>query len=219
VTVGQVATTGPLDGSARRQRSVVLADDRVLIRVGISRLLEDECAILGRASTAQDLLSLLRTRKPDVVILCARLPGLPLPALARRLRYAAEGVLVILLIEREEIHLRAAGWTEGLVLVPSTSPPETLTHVVVNGFVSTPYLARPGVSHLLTGRQFEVLRLAGDALSNKEIGTLLRIRPGTVKRHLADAYRKLGARSRLDAVNRAMALGLLARGNSFSNDV
>ncbi|MFK4729044.1 helix-turn-helix transcriptional regulator [Agromyces mediolanus] len=61
----------------------------------------------------------------------------------------------------------------------------------------------------LTLRQREVLRLVAAARSNKEISQKLSIAPGTVKRHLNDAFTLLEARSRLDAVNRARSLGLI----------
>jgi DNA-binding NarL/FixJ family response regulator len=54
----------------------------------------------------------------------------------------------------------------------------------------------------LTRRELEILGLAADALTNKEIAASLGITEVTVKRHLANAYAKLGARSRLDAVRR-----------------
>ena len=61
----------------------------------------------------------------------------------------------------------------------------------------------------LSARELEVLELAARALSNAQIATQLFIAAGTVKRHLTNIYAKLGAVSRLDAVNRARAAGLI----------
>jgi DNA-binding NarL/FixJ family response regulator len=66
----------------------------------------------------------------------------------------------------------------------------------------------PTVSSL-TDREIEVLQLVSRALSNAEIAHQLYVSEATVKRHLTNTYSKLKARSRLDAVNRAMALGVL----------
>jgi predicted ATPase/DNA-binding NarL/FixJ family response regulator/DNA-binding XRE family transcriptional regulator len=60
----------------------------------------------------------------------------------------------------------------------------------------------------LTARQAEVLRLLADGLSNKEIAARLYLSPGTVERHLATIYRKLGLGGRVDAARYAVEHGL-----------
>lgn len=63
----------------------------------------------------------------------------------------------------------------------------------------------------LTARQAEVLRLLADGLSNKEIAGRLSLSPGTVERHLAMIYHKLGLGGRVDAVRYAVENGLAKR--------
>ena len=70
-------------------------------------------------------------------------------------------------------------------------------------------IARPARANPLSPRESQILELAAKALSNAQIATLLFISEGTVKRHLTNIYAKLGAVSRLDAVNRARAGGLI----------
>jgi DNA-binding NarL/FixJ family response regulator len=60
----------------------------------------------------------------------------------------------------------------------------------------------------LTVRQAEVLRLLADGLSNKQIAARLYLSPGTVERHLATIYRKLGLGGRVDAARYAVEHGL-----------
>jgi LuxR family maltose regulon positive regulatory protein len=71
--------------------------------------------------------------------------------------------------------------------------------------------ARPaaGAVHTLTARELEVLRLIAAGLRNQEIADQLSISLATVKRHVANAYGKLGARHRTEALARAKALKLL----------
>ena len=61
----------------------------------------------------------------------------------------------------------------------------------------------------LTDREFEVLTLLAERLSNKEIAKTLTISPFTVKNHLSTIYGKVGAAGRRQAVHQAKQLGLL----------
>lgn len=65
----------------------------------------------------------------------------------------------------------------------------------------------------LTRRQFEVIRLAAAGMTNAEIGAELGIGPESVKTHLSVAYRKLGVRNRIEAVNTARSSGYFERGD------
>jgi LuxR family maltose regulon positive regulatory protein len=61
----------------------------------------------------------------------------------------------------------------------------------------------------LTERELEVLRLLAAGRSNQGIAAELIVAVGTVKRHVSNIMDKLQAESRLEAVARARALGLL----------
>lgn len=63
----------------------------------------------------------------------------------------------------------------------------------------------------LTSRQAEVLRLLADGLSNREIAAQLYLSSGTIERHLATIYRKLGLGGRVDATRYAVENGLTSR--------
>jgi LuxR family maltose regulon positive regulatory protein len=62
----------------------------------------------------------------------------------------------------------------------------------------------------LTERELDVLKLLGERLSNKEIAARLFVSPDTVKTHVSRIYRKLHVNRRRDAVEKAIASGLLA---------
>lgn len=66
-----------------------------------------------------------------------------------------------------------------------------------------------GLTEALTAREVEILRLMGTGLRNQEIADHLVISTATVKRHLANAYGKLGATHRTEALRRANELRLL----------
>jgi DNA-binding CsgD family transcriptional regulator len=67
----------------------------------------------------------------------------------------------------------------------------------------------PALVESLTRRERDVLGLAADGLSNREIAAALAISEHTVKFHLASIFGKLGASSRTEAVRRGLQLGLV----------
>ncbi|MFC5931990.1 DNA-binding response regulator [Cryobacterium melibiosiphilum] len=62
---------------------------------------------------------------------------------------------------------------------------------------------------VLSIRELDVLEQMAEGKSNAEIADALSIATGTVKRHLANLYRKLGVTTRIDALRRGLHLGLL----------
>ncbi|MDF1502123.1 LuxR C-terminal-related transcriptional regulator [Roseisolibacter sp. H3M3-2] len=67
----------------------------------------------------------------------------------------------------------------------------------------------PAAAQALTARELEVLRLIAAGLRNQEIADRMAVAPATVKRHVANAYGKLGARHRTEALARARELRVL----------
>jgi DNA-binding NarL/FixJ family response regulator len=136
----------------------------------------------------------IRRASPETRILILTMhddPGL----LQQVLAAGAHGVLVKTATREELVGaVRAVGYQGKTVLSVSRR--------------SGAALAVPA-SNPLSPRELEVLELAGQALSNAQIATHLFISEGTVKRHLTNIYNKLGAVSRLDAVNKAVAARLI----------
>ena len=65
-------------------------------------------------------------------------------------------------------------------------------------------------SQLLTTRETELLQLLAQGFSNKEIAEQIFVSENTVKKHLANIYRKLEVSRRTQAVNKARELGILS---------
>ena len=63
----------------------------------------------------------------------------------------------------------------------------------------------------LTSRQLEILPLLAEGMPNKKIAVTLGVTEGTIKQHLKELFKRLGARNRTQAVKEARRLGLLRR--------
>src|SRR3954470_1743018 len=68
------------------------------------------------------------------------------------------------------------------------------------------------VAASVTPRELEVLGLISEGLSTRQVASRLNLSPKTVETHIAKLYRKLGARTRVQALSRAVALGLIDLG-------
>ncbi len=99
----------------------------------------------------------------------------------------------------------------GIVHVPPTVNAVLMTPRAWARVAGAPVVAEtmPGLVEPLTPREREVLALAADGLSNREIASALDISEHTVKFHLASVFGKLGASSRTEAVRRGLQLGLV----------
>jgi DNA-binding NarL/FixJ family response regulator len=69
----------------------------------------------------------------------------------------------------------------------------------------------------LSPRELDILTLAARALSNAQIASRLYLAEATVKRHLSNSFAKLGAVSRVDAVNKAVAAALIPTSREYLN--
>jgi LuxR family maltose regulon positive regulatory protein len=78
--------------------------------------------------------------------------------------------------------------------------------------VSLPPFSTQLLTDPLTNRELDVLDLLSQRLRNKEIAEKLFISPETIKKHLANIYRKLDVSSRRQAVERAKQIGILSEG-------
>lgn len=162
----------------------------------------------------------------DVVVLDAGSARDAIPWI-QRLREAGEVGGIVTVVERADddrivavLEAGASAWVDRdatlAQLIRAIRSRHTVTSARVVAMVGGRIhaLARelrraPATAELLTQREAQVLRLLAEDLPNKEIGRRLGVWTHTVKTHLHNIYAKLGARSRRDAVTRALRLGLL----------
>ena len=192
---------------------VVLADDSVLLREGLARVLtEVGFEVAGQAGDAEELLALVRSRRPDVAVVDVRMPptqtneGL---VAAREIRSTHPDVGVLVLSQYVEttqaIDLLADGaGGVGYLLKDRVSAvtdfAEAVRRVGSGGSVVDPEVVstllgrerRPDPLASLTEREREVLALMAQGHSNQGIGQKLFLSGKTIETHIGTIFTKLG---------------------------
>lgn len=204
--------------------SVVLVDDHTLFREGLAELLTSDSAVrvVAQGSTGADAVTLVRMHQPDVVLVDVEMPGPGAGAIIRRLRQENPNTRVIVLTmhDRAELVMELLDQGAAAYLVKTIAREELIAavrsvvtnhHNILLSVSDRTFrqLDKPPSSMALSARELEVLNLAALAMSNAQIGKQLLITEGTVKRHLTNIYGKLGAVSRVDAIRKATAAGLI----------
>jgi DNA-binding NarL/FixJ family response regulator len=200
---------------------VLIADDHVVARQGIRRMLEahGDIVVVGEAADGQEAIEQVAHQKPDVVLLDLQMPRVDGTEALRRLRaaYPTLGVIILTTYAQDErVFAALRDGARGYVL-KDVSPEELAkaVRVVAAGgsqlqdAVATRLVGRLQRQDALTARELEVLRLADEGLRSKEIAARLVVSERTVNFHLNNAYRKLDASGRTEALRIARAYGLL----------
>ena len=192
---------------------VVVADDSVLLREGVARLLADErIEVVGKTSSASELLERVEADEPDVVVVDIRMPpthsdeGLVAAETIRR-RWPRVGVLVLSQYVETEYALRLLDGGEercGYLLkdrvLDSGQLAEAVRRIGQGGVVVDPELVARLVGRSrtqspleeLTPREREVLALMAEGLTDRGIGERLFVTPKTVETHIHHIFAKLG---------------------------
>lgn len=190
---------------------------------------EADVVVVARTASAAETTAACRRDAPDLLVLDLELPdgdgfgvlrdlGRDAPGSVLVLADRADGDLVL-----RALRLGARGYVtkaEGLRDLPSA-----LRRVLAGERVMAPGLQQDAVAALgrfarraregeavasdLTDRELQVLGLLSEGRTMRQIATRLGISPRTVETHVAKVYRKLGVRTRVQAVSRAAALGLV----------
>jgi DNA-binding NarL/FixJ family response regulator len=218
------ADAGPAPAAAIR---VVLADDSVLFREGLARVLaENGFVVAGQAGDADGLHVAVERETPDVVVTDIRMPptntndGL---LAAQRIRAEHPGVGVLVLSQYVETRqavklLQNAPRRVGYLLKDRVSEIAEFTgavrRIARGGSVIDPEVVAQLLRHRgedsaladLTGRERDILALMAQGLSNRAIGKRLFLSQKTVETHVGAIFAKLGLLPAADDHRRVLAV-------------
>jgi len=206
---------------------VVIADDSVLLRAGLARLLEDAgFEVVGQAADAEDLLRKVRAHKPDVAVTDIRMPptqtdeGLRAAQLIRS-ELPAIGVMVLSQFLDEGYALELLqGSAEGVGYLLKDRVADVdafvdaLRHVAARGSVLDPEVVaqllgrRRGVGPLdrLTPRERQVLGQMAQGRTNNAIARELVVTERAIEKHVTSIFAKLGLSAAQDGHRRVLAV-------------
>jgi len=206
--------------------SLLVIDDHEIIRHGIESLLEGSpVRICGMAATAKEALKLVRSLKPQVVLLDVRLGGRDGLELVKRIRVSSPETRVVVFSAFDNPTYVARAVSAGahdyiLKTLSRGEVLETITAAAKNqppmkfgelhrmaGSMATRKPSTDG-GVPLTPRETQTLRLLSMGLANKEIGDAMDISVETVKEHVQNLLRKLGLNDRTQAAVWAIRHGI-----------
>jgi two-component system response regulator DesR len=198
---------------------IVIAEDQALVLGALAALLsmESDISIIARVSDGSAALAAVRELKPDILLSDIEMPALSGLDVAEAI--AAEGlptkIFIVTTFGRAGYLRRAmdAG-VRGYLLkdAPSELLANAIRKVATGGRAIAPELAEAAwdaPANPLSDRERDVLRLADEGRSNKDIARTLSLSPGTVRNYLSEASAKVGAASRIEAARIARDKGWL----------
>jgi DNA-binding NarL/FixJ family response regulator len=219
---------------------LLLADDQVLVRAGLSAMLDEpDMTVVGEAGDGAEAVRLAGDHQPDVVLMDIRMPVLDGLAATRQiiadpaLRHTR--VVVLTTFDHDEYVYEALRAGASGFLLKDIEPADLLRGVravargdallapAVTRRLISEFAARPrrpeqagpqGTVDIgrLTEREHAVLLLVVAGLSNTEISERLGMSPATAKTHVTRILTKVGARDRAQLVVMAYESGLVQPG-------
>ncbi|HEV2092097.1 MAG TPA: response regulator transcription factor [Rubrobacter sp.] len=203
-----------------RSTTVLLADDHIMFREGMAKLLTayGGLEVVGETANDDGALALARETKPDVVIMETRVPFEEARRFLDEMRRVEPRpkVIIVTMFDDPAMMRRFLGLGVSGYVLKSSSTTQLVSAIraaafapeegnVVVGMPRAMLEEAAGTSQSpLSVRELEILLLAARGLSNRQIAARVNLTEGTIKRHLSNSYHKMGVGSRGEAARKAL---------------
>lgn len=202
----------------------VVGDDHVALRRGVAALIdrEEDLATIGEAADGHEAVALAERRRPDVLILDMRMPGLDGIGVCREIAGRGLDTAVVLYTGFDDVDCLEAAIDAGARgYVIKASPIEDFLRAIrtvaagqrwYDASLAGQLLDRRGRDSRspLSAREVEVLQLLGDGCTTEAAAQRLFLSPATVRTYTENAMHKLEARNRVHAVAAALRMQLIS---------
>ena len=190
----------------------LIVDDHEVVREGLRLSLSraPHIRVIGEAGDGESAIALAERRKPDVVIMDVRMPGIDGPEATRLLTEKVPGIAVLIFTAYSERSLLSRGLDSGAKgYILKEAPHQTLVRAIekvaegegyVDPALMPAFLTGKDKEDMLTTREREILQLLADGMSNADVAGKLFISQETVKSHVRHILAKLEADTRTHAV-------------------
>jgi len=207
--------------------TVLLTDDHELVRTGIRRLLEDskQVSIIGEADCGEKSIQLAQQHQPDVILMDVNMPGIGgVEACRRILQRNPKQKIIVLTVHNEQtfpkrlLEIGARGYLTKECGVDEMLEAIRLVHAG-NSYIATSIAQQLALSLLpgndqnpidkLSRREFQVMLMIAQGLSNSEISDKLCLSPKTVSTYRLRLLEKLDAHNEVDLIKIAVEQGMV----------
>ncbi len=192
--------------------TALIVDDHEVVREGLRLSLSrsPHIRVVGEAGDGRAAIDLAERRRPNVVIMDVRMPGMDGLDATKELTEKAPDVAVLIFTAYSERSLLARGLESGAKgYILKEAPHETLVRAIekvaagesfIDPALMPAFLSGKDREDMLTVREREILQLLADGMSNADVAARLFISQETVKSHVRHILAKLEADTRTHAV-------------------
>lgn len=205
--------------------NLLIADDHKVLRQALGEVLKNKYQILAEAGNGEEVMKILETRTPDVILMDITMPTLGGLETLEKLRLKPNCPPVIILSAKDgELTIKSALKAGAKGFVPKNASIEELEFAIDSVSKGQTYLS-PAITAILmaaqtagtssplgqlTKRELEILTHLANGKSNKEIGKLLHISSRTVDTHRSNIMKKLAVKTNAQLVKLAITSGLIS---------